>query len=129
MDRKYAGTIIFKVTGAQKEHLEDLAAATSLSMSDIIRLALTPLTPPLVHELKIQDLNRQVEEIKRANEGKPMDLQARLPGMPVRKRKYRKTGKYKGRYRMLREKEKASVCTTGLRENEVGSLQPFNSTR
>jgi hypothetical protein len=113
---KYDKVVIVALTGAQRKHLDYVAGSTA-TMSEVIRMALAPLTPEIVREMKIADLKRQAEAIERANIGLPSELQQTLPGPFKPKRKYRKRKK----------QERASVSSTGSRGSEVGSLQTSDS--
>jgi hypothetical protein len=122
--QKFDNTIIVKLTDAQRHHLDYVAGSTA-TMSEVIRMALAPLTPEIVREMKIADLKRQAEAIERANIGLPPELQQPLPGPFRVKRRYRKTGKYSKKAKQ----ERASVSTTGSRSDGVEVVPSFSDSK
>jgi hypothetical protein len=114
---KYDKVVIVALTEAQRKHLDYVAGSTA-TMSEVIRMALAPLTPEIVREMKILDLKRQADEIARANVSLSPDMQQTLPGPFRVKRKYKR-----------RKRERAGAANTGPRGNEVGSLQTSKSRK
>lgn len=118
MVEKYDNRIIIPLTDTQREHLDLVTGSTGLTLSEVVRMAIEPLTPAIVREMKIADLNRQAEAIAKQNIGLPLELQKPLPGPFRVKRRYRKSGKYTTE--ALRQKrERADVSSTGPRSEEV----------